>query len=523
MQSIEYISVDKVFPHEKNPRLVVRQDVVNSIISQLQNNKEFDPAHALLVRPIDGGYQILSGHHRYQAAIDIGLSEIPCWVRELSDEESYMQLVLSNMQGELSPLEMGIHVLGAVELSDGGKGNKGGLSEYSELVGKSPQHISRLRKAAEVFESVKGSPQGEGLLDKSKHLYEISKAPREVWELLVDELIDLSVEDVKYWVSIVRDFNISEKWKDIFLPYIEVISHFIATKEFSPTTVSKLISAVELVEDLIGFYEIDVDTHMDTFYTWLRANQAGLAWDIREIHRYRRELENVLEHISIKAENRWNFGSWETFVADLKDDSIAVLLSDPPYGMSFQSDYKLDRREKRNHSVLHNDGDNAKKDLEHMLATMYPKLKENSHVFIFTNWKVENDTRQALHNAGYIVRGSLIWAKNNTGMGDVNTTFAPRHERIIHAVKGSPILFERQSDVLEYDRVPSVLHPTEKPVDLLKRLIEITSVEGEIIADPFAGVASTLVAAQELNREFWGCEIEAKYYDIGWQRITGTL
>ena len=51
---------------------------------------------------------------------------MPCWVREMSDEEAYMQLVLSNAQSELSPLEVGMHALGATELGERGRGKEGG-------------------------------------------------------------------------------------------------------------------------------------------------------------------------------------------------------------------------------------------------------------------------------------------------------------------------------------------------------------------------------------------------------------
>jgi len=119
------------------------------------------------------------------------------------------------------------------------------------------------------------------------------------------------------------------------------------------------------------------------------------------------------------------------------------------------------------------------------------------------------------------VKGSLVWVKNNTGMGDLKGAFAPKHERIVHAVKGSPILFERQADVLEYDRVNTDRHPTEKPVDLLARLIEVASVEGQRVADPFAGVGSTCEAAASTGRHYWGCELKDEYYEHGKARLDG--
>lgn len=97
--------------------------------------------------------------------------------------------------------------------------------------------------------------------------------------------------------------------------------------------------------------------------------------------------------------------------------------------------------------------------------------------------------------------------------------FASKHERIIHAVKGSPTLFERDPDVLEYARASNERHPTEKPIELLQRLIEVSTAEGELVLDPFGGVASTVAAARTLRRRFWSCEIDPGYHEVGLRRL----
>lgn len=72
-------------------------------------------------------------------------------------------------------------------------------------------------------------------------------------------------------------------------------------------------------------------------------------------------------------------------------------------------------------------------------------------------------------------------------------------------------------------RIPNILgnkkHPTEKPVELLKVLIENSSNEGDIVMDCFMGSGSTGVACIETNRKFLGIEIDKKYYDIAVRRI----
>ncbi len=65
------------------------------------------------------------------------------------------------------------------------------------------------------------------------------------------------------------------------------------------------------------------------------------------------------------------------------------------------------------------------------------------------------------------------------------------------------------------------IHPTQKPVKLLKKLIELYTDEYDVVIDPVAGSASTLVASKELKRHSFGFEIDKSYYDIAQDRING--
>ena len=64
------------------------------------------------------------------------------------------------------------------------------------------------------------------------------------------------------------------------------------------------------------------------------------------------------------------------------------------------------------------------------------------------------------------------------------------------------------------------LHPTEKPIDLLKFYVKNSSNVGDVVLDPFMGVGSTGVACKELNRDFIGCEIDDGYFEIAERRLT---
>lgn len=74
--------------------------------------------------------------------------------------------------------------------------------------------------------------------------------------------------------------------------------------------------------------------------------------------------------------------------------------------------------------------------------------------------------------------------------------------------------------VLEYrNKLGNKLHPTEKPVELLKHLILNSTKEDEIVLDPFVGCGSTAIACKLTGRQFIGYEIDKKYYDVAMSEI----
>jgi ParB/RepB/Spo0J family partition protein len=143
LSELQQVPVDKLRPHPQNPRLVQREDVIASIETQLKEKGSFDPAHALVVRPVDDGYQIVMGHHRHTAAKRAGLDSVPCWVRTISDSEAFMLLATSNEQSDMTPLEWGMHALNY----------QGKLKEYAAIVGKDAASVTKYKKSAEVLRS----------------------------------------------------------------------------------------------------------------------------------------------------------------------------------------------------------------------------------------------------------------------------------------------------------------------------------------------------------------------------------
>jgi DNA modification methylase len=123
----------------------------------------------------------------------------------------------------------------------------------------------------------------------------------------------------------------------------------------------------------------------------------------------------------------------------------------------------------------------------------------------------------------------LVWVKNSLVLGRSNYHY--RHEQIWYGWRrGGKSSWEADrthDSVFEVDRPSrSEEHPTMKPVELVAQMVANSSKPGDIVADPFLGSGTTLIAAEQLNRVCYGIEIEPRYVDVAvrrWCNATGRV
>ena len=198
---------------------------------------------------------------------------------------------------------------------------------------------------------------------------------------------------------------------------------------------------------------------------------------------------------------------------------VDLIVTDPPYLIQYQSNH---RKASPKFSYIQND--NNLNFISNYFALCHDILKYNSSIYIFSGWQNIDLFKQEFEKH-FKLKNILIWVKNNTGMGDLRGSYAPKYEMILYGHKGRDLLRGyRYPDVLHYDRISGnkLLHPTEKPIDLLKLFISNSSDEDDIVFDGCAGTGSTLLAAKELNRNYIGVEIDTHYYNIAKERLNGT-
>jgi DNA modification methylase len=203
-------------------------------------------------------------------------------------------------------------------------------------------------------------------------------------------------------------------------------------------------------------------------------------------------------------------GDCQEVLPTLARGSVDLLLTDPPYGIGYTGG-------RSQHGPIA--GDDGSLDVAAALRLALRALRLNRHFYVFGPLDIAPLT------TGTTV--GLIWDRCKHGSGDLAIPWGVAHEPVLFGVwtpypsqrgGGAVAARLRRGSVLRCPTVNNgrgaLLHPTEKPIPLLRDLIEASSLIGETVLDPFAGAGSTLLAARMEGRRAVGVEVEEKYCEV---------
>lgn len=175
-----------------------------------------------------------------------------------------------------------------------------------------------------------------------------------------------------------------------------------------------------------------------------------------------------------------------------------LVVADPPYGMDFQSSYR---------KVKHR---RIAGDRELPLDLIWLSIHQATRAaYVFCRW----DNLPQMPRP----KSVLAWVKNNWSMGDLAHEHGRQWEACCFYPKADHEFVKRIPDVIVVDRTGNALHPTQKPVALLKRIVAANV--GESLIDPFMGSGTSLVAARELGWRAVGIEVDEAYCEVAAERL----
>jgi site-specific DNA-methyltransferase (adenine-specific) len=196
---------------------------------------------------------------------------------------------------------------------------------------------------------------------------------------------------------------------------------------------------------------------------------------------------------------------------------VDLLLTDPPYGMQYEG------RGAARHANIRGDGARQGMRLvRQVMAELEPCFAPEAHAYLTCHWESWPDFYDAA--SSYIaIKNALVWHKDRGGVGDTECEYARDFEVILYGIRGRRALHGRRDGAVLKGFYPDPpkrrIHPTQKPVALLKYLITKSCPEGGLVIDPFAGAASTLVAARLLGRRAIGIELDERWCEPAAQRL----
>lgn len=235
------------------------------------------------------------------------------------------------------------------------------------------------------------------------------------------------------------------------------------------------------------------------------------------------EMYRLGNHLLLCGDSR-NKDVVKELVGKLKVKSVVI---DPPYGVAVTES-------KRGFQTLAKDkvvrNDHLQSDTEYQKFTrdwieaITPHLERKNSFYIFNADKMVFALREGMLEAGLKFGQLLIWVKTHAVVGRMD--YAPQHELIAYGWYGvHEFLKSKDKSVLVCPKPnKSKMHPTTKPLDLMRRLILNSTRIGDVVYDGFLGSGTTLLACEQTKRICVGIELDPEYCQTiidRYEKLTG--
>ena len=454
----------------------IRQGAVDELVERFKGG--YNPSKPLTVVTKDGNLLVANGNHRLKALKQVGIDEVPCIIYQ--DVDPYKLAVEGNEDEDTySPMD---------------------LFDWIEV-------ISVMRKEGYTQEEI-----GEEIGWSRQKVNDYTRIVNNI-----DGQILIKMKEHQIGRSSNKDGSPSFKFTETWLRNMYDITSY----------QEKLIN--DFINDKCNWNNNKVKSESAKYKRWIDfikeaedklVNQEDLKEVIRlvESNSFRSEdqLLSKIRDFNSKAEDKLICGDSIAEMENLEDASIDLVITDPPYGI----DYSSNRSQFNDHVTkekIANDSnlDEALKLTEDALEVLSRKTKTDAHVYLFTGWKVYPNFLEVV-NKYFEVKNLIIWDKGNHGTGDLEGTWGNRYEMIIFASKGSRKLVKRKADIIPVSKIASseMIHPTQKPTQLIKELLEASAHTKDTVIDPFMGSGSTIKAVKEYgDLNYIGIELDKDRFD----------
>jgi DNA modification methylase len=495
----------------------------------------------VMVAPLpDGTFMLVEGNHRTVTAEKEGISLIPCLVKYgLSEDEMYRLAIQSNSaSGTVVPMTMVSYaefVWERLAEKDEKDKKKYTQTDVAKMLGWSrdrvADHVSleKIDKSAwcVIVATFENSEEAKENSSATKDVAIATNFSEGLLRSILDLTPEQQLELVQALANPDKDQRITKG------KFTELAKAYQGRNEMKEHARAQL---GELGEDYIKQLEEEIDS--GAYDTEWQKSKDEKSKSFGEHQKLDKLIETIYAEWEQKNSIYLTHGDFYEEIKKVGDGKVDLILTDPPYNIANERKFTFDGRT----SISQNFGEWDKYSREQFIevfdtwAQEWKRiLREGGSGYIFTSDIYLSYLIAALERAELDVKTSIAWHKTNPAPQMIQTTFQSTVEYIIFFVKGKDYTFNWQGNEGEMhnfietplcggnerlqDAKKKTLHPTQKPIQVLKHLMEVSSNRGDTIFDGFAGVGSSGRAAKDLGRKFIGIEQDKIFFEAMQRRL----
>jgi len=534
--NFEMIPLDRIIS-----RLSVRR-ISAAGVARLQESMKwagFLENYPLTVIPLgDGNYQLIDGNHRYEAAKGLGITSVPCVIKtELTEAELYQIAMQSNNAAEtVVPSTLVTHA----EFI---------WARLAEVDERDPEPDPE-KKKKKYTQSDVGKMLGWDQ-PTVRNYAALQKICPEAWQIIVttfEKTVTPSAEGAV--TSNVTPVTFTENLLRSILKLIpdqqkELVTEFATNPNFSKGKFKSLAENYQTRNEMHKYALKQLGDLGEDYTAKLKEEVYSGAYDSDWTPDNHPKLDKLIQAIrdawESKNSTRLIHGDFYEEVKNIGSGSIDLIVTDPPYNVASEREFTNLKK----HKTLSQDfGEWDKYDF-HEFVKLFPVwasewkriLRDQGSGYVFTSPEYCSYLWRALEEAGLNVKTVLVWYKSNPAQQVIHTTYKNSVEYIIFFTKGEKghtFHWGDENEMQNHINIPvcsgnerlknakgDVLHPTQKPIALLKHLIHISSNGGDTVFDGFMGVGSVGAACKGKNiqRKFIGIEQDKTFFDAAQRRL----
>lgn len=475
------ISIDQL---EQFNRRDLRPDVIEKLTERIA--KGFNPARPLTVIYKNAHYLTADGNHRLAVCRNLGITEIPCVVRE--GNEYTLAIQCNSDEETYAPEDLWDRLDTIRQLKDQGMTQ----AEIGEVVGDR-------RETVRDYMGI-SSKIGANVLNLCKQ-YQIGHAP-------INGANAPLFDFTEGWFRTSGLYDLTAEFQE------RLITEFKNDKfNWNKSKVQQTAAKYKMWQEMISITEAELqDKDLIPEIVAMIKNGAFSSAE---------QLRRKIQELNEKAKNKLICGDCLIELEKLPDASIDLVITDPPYGMNYVSNRSIHNDHVTKQGLI-NDDDSAIELFDNTCQLLNKKTKDQAHLYFFIN---ADNYPIFMEIAGkyFDVKTPLIWYKPGSGMGDLKHDWKNSTEFIIYCIKGNKEINVRKDNVLKFTAPDSskALTPTQKPEELITEILTVSAHKYDVFCDPFMGSGAHIKAAKKYGCNYIGIELDKETFNKATVNIGG--